>query len=105
MIDISAHTIKYNEPISLALEKLNLPYHLRTVFVLNSDNQVMGTITDGDIRRGLLSGIDFNQNVENFAFKNFKFILIIKFKFWIKSHIKSATRSSKFEDRNRRDYE
>ena len=74
MIDISAHTIKYNEPISLALEKLNLPYHLRTVFVLNSDNQVMGTITDGDIRRGLLSGIDFNQNVENFAFKNFKFI-------------------------------
>jgi dTDP-glucose pyrophosphorylase len=74
MIDISAHTIKYNEPISLALEKLNLPYHLRTVFVLNSDNQVMGTITDGDIRRGLLNGIDFNQNVENFAFKNFKFI-------------------------------
>jgi len=74
MIDIFAHTIKYNEPISLALEKLNLPYHLRTVFVLNSKNQVMGTITDGDIRRGLLNGIDFNQNVENFAFTNFKYI-------------------------------
>jgi dTDP-glucose pyrophosphorylase len=92
MIDISAHTINYNDPISLALEKLNLPYHLRTVFVLNSENQVLGTITDGDIRRGLLNGIDFNQNAETFAFKNFKFIeegqvSIEQFRIWREKQI------------------
>lgn len=80
MIDIQAHTILSTEPISLALEKLNIPFHLRTVFVLNQRNQVIGTITDGDIRRGLLAGIDFNQSCENFAFKDFKFLEIGKFK-------------------------
>jgi len=74
MIDFSAHTILSSAPISEALEKLNIPFHLRTIFVLNESNQVIGTITDGDIRRGLLNKIDFNQNCESFAFKNFKYL-------------------------------
>ena len=74
MIDFSAHTILSSAPISEALEKLNTPFHLRTIFVLNESNQVIGTITDGDIRRGLLNKIDFNQNCENFVYRNFKYL-------------------------------
>lgn len=74
MIDIKSHTIMFDAPISEALEKLNLPYHLKTVFVIDQNNQVIGTITDGDIRRGLLNGINFSENCEKFAFKDFKFL-------------------------------
>lgn len=74
MIDIKSHTILFDAPISEALEKLNLPNHLKTVFVINQNNQVIGTITDGDIRRGLLNGIDFSEKCEKFAFKDFKFL-------------------------------
>ncbi len=74
MNDLKNHTINLNEPISKALEKLNLPFHLKTVFVINEANQVLGTITDGDIRRGLLNGIDFSEKCEKFAFKDFKFL-------------------------------
>jgi len=78
MIDIKSHTILFDAPISEALEKLNLPYHLKTVFVINQNNQVIGTITDGDIRRGLLNGIDFSEKCEKFAFKDFKFLQLGK---------------------------
>lgn len=74
MIDLKSHTILFDAPISEALEKLNLPFHLKTVFVINQKNQVIGTITDGDIRRGLLNGIDFSEKCEKFAFKDFKFL-------------------------------
>jgi dTDP-glucose pyrophosphorylase len=33
------------------------------VFVINSQGKIIGTITDGDIRRGLLDGLDFNSSV------------------------------------------
>lgn len=73
-INLQSHTVLNTDSIAVAMEKLNLPGHLRTLFVLNSSNQVIGAITDGDIRRGLLQGLTFQNNCEDFAFKTFHFI-------------------------------
>ena len=37
---------------------------LRIALVIDSNNSLLGTITDGDIRRGLLKGISIQENVE-----------------------------------------
>ncbi len=54
----------------LALEKC----HIGIIFVINNKNKLIGTITDGDIRRALLDGKELNSNVESLMNKNFYFI-------------------------------
>ncbi len=46
----------------------------KIVIVLNSENVVVGTITDGDIRRALLDGITVDYPVEKVMNKDFLFI-------------------------------
>lgn len=38
---------------------------LGIAFVVNEQSQLLGLVTDGDIRRGILSGIDFNNPISN----------------------------------------
>jgi hypothetical protein len=73
-MNLQEHIIQYNEPISNVLTKLNSPNHLRTVFVLDDNSKVLGTITDGDIRRGILKEIKVSEPCEKLAFTNFKFL-------------------------------
>ncbi len=46
----------------------------KTLFVLE-DNKLIGTLTDGDIRRGLLRGLEISASVLDFMNKNFKSLL------------------------------
>ncbi len=73
-MNLNRHTIKLTDPISAAMQKMSEPNHLRVIFVLNEKHQVIGSITDGDIRRGLLKGLNTDSPCEDFAFKDFKFI-------------------------------
>jgi len=41
------------------------------VFVINSKNKIVGVITDGDIRRGLLEGLKFDSKVSEIMAKSF----------------------------------
>ncbi len=41
------------------------------LFVTDEDNNLLGTVTDGDIRRGLLNGCDFSEKVDKVMFRNF----------------------------------
>lgn len=71
---IERQTISFNQPLRVALDKLNnVPDNL-TLFVLNEHNQLTGALTDGDIRRGLLKGLSVDDTVENFMFKEFKYL-------------------------------
>lgn len=49
--------------------KINL-----TLFVLGSEGQMVGTITDGDIRRGLIKGLNLQDKVATFMRANFRFL-------------------------------
>jgi dTDP-glucose pyrophosphorylase/glutaredoxin len=42
--------------------------------VVNENNELVGTITDGDIRRAILRGLNINEGIEGAYFKNFKFV-------------------------------
>ena len=42
---------------------------MRIAIVLDSDDKVIGTLSDGDIRRGLLNGLTLESSIENLYFK------------------------------------
>ena len=42
--------------------------------VVNENNELVGTITDGDIRRAMIKGRSINEGIEGTYFKNFKFV-------------------------------
>jgi dTDP-glucose pyrophosphorylase len=42
---------------------------LKIALVVNDDNQLLGTLSDGDIRRGLLRGKTLNDTIEDIYFK------------------------------------
>ena len=48
---------------------------LQTVFVLDEKKKLIGTITDGDIRRGFISGLSLDNLVKDFMNKDFSFLL------------------------------
>lgn len=56
-----------NEEITLteALEKLNFLGANATLFACDSKNKLSGSITDGDIRRGLLRGLSLSDSVKS----------------------------------------
>jgi len=39
-------------------------YSLQIALIVNHDNKLLGTVTDGDVRRGLLNGISLDDSVE-----------------------------------------
>lgn len=74
MKDFSHNLIYSHQPVKQALEKLNqLPDSL-TLFVLNEQQQMVGTLTDGDIRRGLLQDKPVSGAISDFMFTGFRFL-------------------------------
>lgn len=63
MIDVKKIVLNKKDTILKALELLDL-YALRIVLVVDEDNHLLGSVTDGDIRRGLLKGRDLHAPVE-----------------------------------------
>jgi len=42
---------------------------IQIALVVDKDDKLLGTLTDGDIRRGLLKGLDLNSSIESIVFK------------------------------------
>ena len=71
MLNHTKHIIHSGAPLKEALKMLNeVPKNL-SLFVVNSNKQLIGTLTDGDIRRGLLAGIPVDSSVDEFMFTSF----------------------------------
>lgn len=67
------HLINGDATILQALEKLNsLSGGTMTLFVVDSDNRLAGTLTDGDIRRALLRGLALDSRAIDAARRDFK---------------------------------
>jgi CBS-domain-containing membrane protein len=70
------HTISRKISLNNVLEKLNYLGNDLTLFVIDENYKVIGSVTDGDIRRGLLRGLDLSSKVEETMQLNFKFLKI-----------------------------
>lgn len=68
MINHKEITVYKNQTIKEALEIIDKGA-IRIAIVLDENIKVIGTITDGDIRRGLLSGLTLESHIENLYFK------------------------------------
>lgn len=73
MIEIKKHCIGHSQSISEALYQLNELGQELTLFVIR-EGSLVGTLTDGDIRRGLLKRISVDDPVELIMFTKFSVI-------------------------------
>ena len=76
MKDFLNNILYDHQTIREALAKLDefaLKINL-TLFVLDKNEKMIGTVTDGDIRRGLLSGNTINDSITKVMFTNFRYL-------------------------------
>ena len=75
MKDFGKYLISYQATIREALVRLNgLSSDILVLFIVNEKMQLIGTLTDGDIRRGLISGKNIEDKVTLFCKKEFHFL-------------------------------
>ena len=74
MVDLSKHIIEGKADIKEAFKKLNEVPSSLTLFVTDSNDRMVGTLTDGDIRRGFLKGLELTDFVEKFMSASFYFL-------------------------------
>jgi len=61
---ISPHLVEKKATIKVALQQLNSLGKDGVLFIVTDKNELIGSLTDGDIRRALLQGITIENNVE-----------------------------------------
>jgi dTDP-glucose pyrophosphorylase/predicted transcriptional regulator len=61
--------VKINTPIKIAIERIN-KVGIKIALVLDENYRLLGTISDGDFRRGMLSGLTLEDTVEKIMNKN-----------------------------------
>lgn len=74
MFNKDKHIVNLNQQTRVALKALDVveDHVSRTLFVVNDENKVVGSLTDGDIRRGLLNGLEISQSISQFMNTGFK---------------------------------
>jgi dTDP-glucose pyrophosphorylase len=65
-MDIERHIIHERKTIKDALFQLNVLAADAILFVVNDNNVLTGSLTDGDVRRGFLKGLDFDSPLTEF---------------------------------------
>ena len=68
------HLVVKSSTIKEALAKLNELAGDAILFVVDEQKKLIGSLTDGDIRRGFLQGLSLESNVLQFIQKNPKFL-------------------------------
>ena len=75
MKNFDKYLIYSNATIRDALVRLNaLSSEILVLFVVHDNNQLIGTLTDGDIRRGLINGKGLDDSVTLFCRENYYYI-------------------------------
>ncbi|MAO32073.1 MAG: nucleotidyltransferase [Crocinitomicaceae bacterium] len=72
--DINKHIIKSSSSIRDAMNQLNDLGADGVLFIINNENQLIGSLTDGDIRRGLLNEVSIEELVTQIYHSNPRFV-------------------------------
>ena len=73
-MDIDKLIINVNNSLVDVLKKIDDTDSLQTVFVLDNQNKLLGTITDGDIRRAFIKGLTIENELIDFVFRDFSYL-------------------------------
>ena len=74
-MQLDKYTITENATIREALRKINeISGEAQMLFVVDANKKVIATLSDGDIRRGLVTGHELSESVEGIMFREFQFI-------------------------------
>jgi dTDP-glucose pyrophosphorylase len=68
MKNIENVKLHINSTIKQALEIIDKAA-MQIALIVDENDKLLGTLTDGDIRRGLLKGLDLNSSIESIIFK------------------------------------
>lgn len=74
MISQTKHLIKGDRLIKEALTQLNELAADAILFVVDDSNRLEGSLTDGDVRRGFLHGLNFENKVKDFVQPNPRYL-------------------------------
>jgi dTDP-glucose pyrophosphorylase len=74
MINFKQHLLPIDSTIKQALIRLDLLAKDAILFVVDNNNKLIGSLTDGDIRRGLIKGVTIDHNVLDVIQKNPRFV-------------------------------
>jgi dTDP-glucose pyrophosphorylase len=74
MINYKNHLIFTKTPIREALNQLTILGIDAIIFVIDKNEKLLGSITDGDIRRGLISGVSIDEPIDRIIRQSPKFI-------------------------------
>jgi dTDP-glucose pyrophosphorylase len=73
-MDIGNFIVGTDAGLIEVLKRIDSLPSVQTVFIVNEKLQVVGTITDGDIRRGIINGLQLNRPITDFMFTAFSFL-------------------------------
>lgn len=71
---VKRHVILFTESIREALKRLDILAADAILFVVDEHNTLIGSLTDGDLRRGFIKGLGFEDNIKEFIQANPAFI-------------------------------
>lgn len=75
MSDLSKYVIPSTFSIREALRRINeIAGDAKVLFVINEHQQVIGALSDGDIRRGIIAGHELSESVDLVMFRNFQYL-------------------------------
>ncbi len=74
MLSFRRHLILSNSPIKAALSQLNELAADAILFVVDENEKLLGSLTDGDVRRGFINGLTLESVVNDFSQLNPKFL-------------------------------
>jgi len=80
-IDISKHIIYHYKSVRDALIILDTLSTDAVIFILNNNDQLVGSLTDGDIRRGFIKGLGFSDPLSLYMQDKPKFLIQNKYTF------------------------
>jgi dTDP-glucose pyrophosphorylase len=74
MDKLTKHTIFKDISVREALKKLDILASDAILFVIDHKGRLIGSLTDGDLRRGFIKGLGFEDKIENFTQKKPSYI-------------------------------
>jgi len=78
-MDFRKHLIQKDENVKEALSKLNMLALDAILFVVDNEGHLIGSLTDGDIRRGFIKGLTFESVITDFIQPNPIFIYKVNY--------------------------